>query len=50
MTTATALEQAAQAVVLSAQSFVDAHTADEVDGALAVITATISQLEGFEFG
>ena len=47
MTTVTALEQAAQAVVLSAQSFVDAHTANEVDGALAVITATISQLEGF---
>ena len=47
MTTATALEQAAQAVVLSAQSFVDAHTANEVDGALAVITTTISQLEGF---
>ena len=41
------LEESAEAVVLRAGSFVDAHYTDEVDRGLAALTTTISRLEGF---
>ncbi len=41
------LEETAGALVLCAESFVDAHCTDEVDRGLATLTGTISRLEGF---
>ena len=41
------LEEAAEALVLCAESFVDAHCTGHVDRGLAVLSDTISRLEGF---
>ena len=41
------LEEATSALVLCAESFVDAHCTSEVDRGLAALSDTISRLEGF---
>ncbi len=41
------LEETAGALVVCAESFVDAHCTDEVDRGLAALSGTISRLEGF---
>ena len=41
------LKEAAEALVLCAESFVDAHCTGEVDRGLAALSDTISRLEGF---
>ena len=41
------LEQAADALVVVTRIFVDAHPVHPIDGVLAVLSSTISQLEGF---
>ncbi len=47
MVHAEVLEETAGALVLCAESFVDAHCTVEVDRGLAALTGTISRLEGF---
>ena len=41
------LEEAAEALVVCAESFVDAHCTGQVDRGLAALSGTISRLEGF---
>lgn len=45
METAATLERAAGALLCCAESFIDAHTPDQIDGAVGVLTNTISRLE-----
>lgn len=45
METAATLERAAGALLCCAESFIDAHIPDQIDGAVGVLTNTISRLE-----